>query len=240
MSVIGVPTEWLDFIDSKLPEILSVILTSWAEMPSPASNETEDNITVALCRRLRQNRNARELPFQIHTQLVELDPMAGESLGRLDIAFIPPVTREDMYFCLESKRLNVIKDGELRAYASEYVRFGMMRFVTGQYSKTVRHGGMIGYVLDGRVPEAMSNVEANIRDRHKELCMSPPGAFQASAVLADSRARETHHQRAHETGLFRIHHLFVAAQSRAHEQKETVPQCPDVPSKPIHGRAGQL
>ena len=211
MSVIGDPTEWLEFIDSKLPEILSVILTSWAELPSPASDETEDNITVALCRRLRQNRSARELPFQIQTQLVELDPMPGESLGRLDIVFIPPVTREDIYFCLESKRLNVIKDGEFRTYASEYVRFGMMRFVTGQYSKMVRHGGMIGYVLDGQLPTAMTNVEANIRARHKELCMSPPGTFQASAVTDDSRARETHHKRAHETAPFRIHHLFVAA-----------------------------
>ena len=47
--------------------------------------------------------------------------MPGEDLGRLDIAFIPLVPREDIYFCLESKRLNVVKDGKLRAYASEYV-----------------------------------------------------------------------------------------------------------------------
>lgn len=211
MSVIGAPTEWLDFIDSKLPEILSVILTSWAEMPSSASNETEDNITVALCQKLRQNRNVRELPFQIQTQMVELDPMPGESFGRLDIAFIPPVTREDIYFCLESKRLNVIKDGKFRTYASEYVRLGMMRFVTGQYSKIARHGGMIGYVLDGKIADAMTNVEANIQKRHEELCMNPPGAFQQSGVLAgDSRVRETHHKRARETELFRIHHLFMA------------------------------
>lgn len=33
----------------------------------------------------------------------------------------------------------------------------MLRFVTGQYSKAVRHGGMIGYVLDGNVSRAMTN-----------------------------------------------------------------------------------
>jgi len=213
VSVLGASTEWVDLIDSMLPEILSLVLTSWGETPSPAPNEKEDNITIALCRTLMQNRTARGLPFQVRTQVIELDPMPGEDLGRLDIAFIPLVPREDIYFCLESKRLNVMKGGKLRAYASEYVRFGMERFVTGQYSKMVRHGGMIGYVLDGQVPNAMSNVEANIRERHKELCMSPPGAFQASAVTDDSRARETHHQRAHETGPFRIQHLFVAAES---------------------------
>lgn len=210
MTVLGASTEWADLIDSMLPEILSLVLASWDEMPSPASNAKEDDITNALCRILMQNRNARELMFQVRTQVVELDPMLGEDLGRLDIAFIPLVPREDIYFCLESKRLNVLKDKKLRSYASEYVRFGMMRFVTGQYSKMVRHGGMIAYVLDGKVSDAMSNVEANIQERHKELCMNSPGAFKSSAVTGDSRARETHHHRAHETELFRIHHLFMA------------------------------
>ena len=216
MTVIGVSTEWADLIDSKLPEILNLVLTSWAEMPSPGSDETEDNITIALCRRLMQSRTARGLMFQIRTQVVELDPMPGEDLGRLDIAFIPLVPREDVYFCLESKRLNVVKEGKFRPYASEYVRLGMMRFVTGQYSKIVRHGGMIGYVLDGRVSDAISNVEDNIRRRHEELCMSPPGAFRPSALLtADSRVRETHHQRTHETGPFCIHHLFMPGRTDA-------------------------
>src|ERR1700730_13074985 len=116
-----------------LPDILSLVLTSWAEMPSPEADETEDNITIALCRKLMQNRTARGLMFQIHTQLVELDPMPGEDLGRLDIAFVPLVPREDIYFCLESKRLNVVKDGVPRSYASEYVNLGMVRFITGQY-----------------------------------------------------------------------------------------------------------
>jgi hypothetical protein len=212
VSIIGISTEWADLIDSMVPEILSLVTTSWAAMPSPASDETEDNITNALCRTLMQNRTARGLMFQVRTQVVELDPMPGEDLGRLDIAFIPLVPREDIYFCLESKRLNVLKNGELRAYASEYVRLGMLRFVTGQYSRMVRHGGMIGYVLDGRVSDAMTNVEANIRQRHEELCMTPPGAFQPSAMLtSDSRARETHHKRSHETSLFRIHHVFMPA-----------------------------
>ena len=130
----------------------------------------------------------------------------------MDITFIPLVPSEDIYFCLESKRLNILKNGQRRALASEYFLYGMLRFVTGQYSKAVHHhGGMIGYVRDGNVSGATSNVEDNIRQRHKELCMTPPGAFVPSTILkADVRARETHHQRAHETNLFRIHHLFMA------------------------------
>lgn len=212
MSVIGVSAEWADLIDPMVPQILSLVIVSWQEMPSPAPNEKEDNITTALCRTLRQNRTARSLPFQIHTQQVELDPMPGEDLGRLDIVFVPMVPREDIYFCLESKRLNALMGGQRRALSAEYIQFGMLRFVTGQYSKAVRHGGMIGYVLGGNISNAMGNVEANIRRRHQELCMTSPGAFLASTVLRDEpRARETHHKRGHDTNIFRIHHLFMAA-----------------------------
>ena len=211
MAVVGTPTEWVDLIDPMVPVILNLVIATWEEMAAPVPDETEDNITTALCRALKQNRTARGLMFQIHTQLVELEPMPGEDLGRLDIAFIPLVPREDIYFCLESKRLNVVKDGQPRAYASEYVTSGMLRFVTGQYSKAVRHGGMLAYVLDGDVVRAMSNVEANIRKQHSVLCMAAPGAFLPSmALVADPRARETHHQRVHEASLFRLHHLFMA------------------------------
>ena len=109
-------------------------------MPAPSKDEKEDNITNSLCETLRQNRTARSLPFQINTQHVELDPMPDEELGRLDIVFVPLVPREDIYFCLECKRLNVIKSGQKRSYASEYVLYGMMSFITGQYSKAVHHG----------------------------------------------------------------------------------------------------
>jgi hypothetical protein len=214
VSIIGISSEWADLIDPMVPEILRLVVATWEEMPSPAPDDKEDNITFALCRALRQNRTARSLMFQIHTQLVELEPALGEDLGRQDIVFVPLVPREDIYFCLESKRLNVVKDGTLRTYASEYVTRGMLRFVAGQYSRAVKHGGMIGYVLDANVSQAMTNVEANIQTHHAALCMTPPGVLQTSTVLkVDTRARETHHQRPHETPRFCLHHLFMAAGS---------------------------
>ena len=211
--VVGSPAEWVDLIDPMVPAILSLVVSSWEEMPAYAADETEDNITLLLCRRLRQNKKARALPFQVRPQTIELDPMPGsdEETGRMDIVFVPHTDDEDIYFCLESKRLNVIKNGKIRSYASEYVKKGMIRFVTGFYAKAVRHGGMLAYVLDGDVPKAMSNVEANMQANQAELYMAAPGAFVPSAILtSDARARETHHQRSHETELFRIHHLFMA------------------------------
>ena len=210
MAIVGIPTDWADLIDPLVPQILALVIAAWEGMPLPTADEGEDKITIALCRALQQNRTARGLMFQIRTQVVELDPVPGEDLGRMDIVFIPLVPREEIYFCLESKRLNVVKNGKARAYASEYVTFGMLRFVTGQYSKAVRHGGMIAYVLDGNLSRAMSNIENNMQRQHSALGMTAPGSFLPSTSLKDdARARETHHRRSHETQLFRIHHLFV-------------------------------
>jgi hypothetical protein len=211
MSIVGVPSDWVNLIDPMVPQVLHLVISTWEAMAAPASDAREDDITNTLCRALRDNRTARSLMFNIHTQQVELEPTPGEDMGRLDLAFSPLVPREDIYFCLECKRLNVVVNGQTRAYAAEYVTSGMLRFVTGQYARAVRHGGMLAYVLDGDVARAIANIEGNIRTQHVVLCMAAPGVFQTSSVLPrDSRVRESHHQRAHETPLFRIHHVFVA------------------------------
>ena len=212
MTVVGTAADWVDLLDSMVPDILSLVITTWETMQPQGQDNKEDNITIALCLALRQARTARNLPLQIHTQQIELNPMLDQDLGRLDITFNVLVPKEDIYFCLEAKRLNVVKDGAHRPYASEYVTLGMLRFVSGKYSKTVRHGGMIGYVLDGNVAHAIANIAANIKSQCSALRMEPPGSLRTSTIINDdSRVRETHHHRDHESTVFHIHHLFMAA-----------------------------
>lgn len=81
MTVADIPIEWADLIDSLVPEILNLVIASWDEMSPPAPDEKEDDITIALCRALMQNRTARGLPFQVRTQVVELEPAPGEDLA---------------------------------------------------------------------------------------------------------------------------------------------------------------
>ena len=50
MRIVGVPNDWADLINPMVPEILNLVIASWEEMPAPASDEKEDNITIALCR----------------------------------------------------------------------------------------------------------------------------------------------------------------------------------------------
>ena len=160
-------------------------------------------------------------------QLVELDPAAGEDQGRMDIVFSPLAPREDIYFCLECKRLNVREGDEIRPYFAEYVQFGMLRFVRGQYARSVRFGGMLAFVLDGDIAAAIAGVERNISNNHCKLGMAMPGAFRlSSARPSDSRVRETGHRREADLGQFVIQHLFMPGDPNA-------PLRPMVAAKPL-------
>ena len=133
MSFEGDPTAWLDLIDSQVPAILRLIMSTWEKMPPLPPEALEDPTTEGLCRALRKNRTSAELPFRIDIQVVELDPAAGQEQGRMDIAFSPMVPHEAFYFCLECKRLNVAQQGRRRSLGAEYVAQGMLRFVNRQY-----------------------------------------------------------------------------------------------------------
>jgi hypothetical protein len=211
MMQFGSPEDWVNFIETQVPDILALVIETWEAMPPPAGNELEDRVSEVLCRSLRQSRNRCDLPFRIDTQLVELDPAAGQDQGRMDIVFSPAVPREDIYLCLECKRINVRGENGVRPCFVEYVRFGMFRFVRGQYANSVRHGGMLAFVLDGDVAGAISGVEINIQNLSGDLGMDSPGAFLASTVRpTDARIRETRHRRSQHAEPFVIHHLFMA------------------------------
>lgn len=211
MSFGGDPTAWLDLIDSQVPAILRLILSTWEEMPTLPPDALEDPTTEGLCRALRKNRNSAELPFRIDIQMVELDPAAGQGQGRMDIAFSPMVPHEAFYFCLECKRLNVTLNGRRRSLGTEYVTQGMLRFVERQYGDQVRHGGMLGYVLDGRVNHAINAVETAIRSHHDDLKISGEAGLRRSSFLpAIEYIFETAHVRDLAGSQFLLQHIFAA------------------------------
>jgi hypothetical protein len=77
MNLVGAPGEWSDLIESLVPDILALIISTLAVIPAFPADSREDSITEQLCRLLRMNRTSGNLPLQIHTQMVELDPSGG-------------------------------------------------------------------------------------------------------------------------------------------------------------------
>ena len=215
MSFIGDPGDWDTFFEKSLvPAILAHVLATWDRLERPVQDERESNISRCLYSALVNAKDRSQHPFRISYEDVEVDTDLAKVTGRKDIVFHPS-TEETIYFCLECKRLNVESAGKLKSLADEYVKNGMQRFVTGQYAQAVRHGGMLGYVLDGDVQRAMSNVENCIRLHSEALGINDkdaPGCLQRSSICPDDPAvRETSHQRRHESMPFRIHHLFLAS-----------------------------
>lgn len=210
MKLYGISDEWLDLIETLVPDILELVVSTWRMMPPLVCDAREDPTTEELSRRLRNNRSAAELPLRIDIQMVELGESADEDQGRMDIVFSPLVPTEQVYFCLECKRLNVKKGDVVRTYASEYVAHGMLRFVKSKYAPVVGEGGMLGYVLDGKTDAAMESVSSVVRKRYEELRMERPGTMHRSSVRrADDLARETRHKRRRDRQGFLIHHIFA-------------------------------
>jgi hypothetical protein len=209
--IAGDPAAWDDFFQQSLiPNVLALVMNTWERMEKPEQTDHENDISRKLYAALKNGKDRNRHPFLIRYEDVEIDTDLAIETGRKDIVFFPPANDEDIYFCLEAKRLNALVAGVRRSLADEYVKEGMQRFIDGKYSRFVRHGGMLGYVLNGQVARAMRNVEANIRGRAQELGMAVPGGFFPSRILPDDPSvKETHHSRAHDTTLFCIHHLFM-------------------------------
>jgi len=210
MTVVGDAGMWSDtFPNDLIPRILDLVTETWESFEKPTSMEHEVPITRRLRRALKQAKDYRRLPVRIERESAEDDLIAGDELGRIDLKFLPAVSAlEEVYFAFECKRLNILENGKRRTLAPAYVIEGMMRFVTGQYASRMQHGGMIGYVLDGRCNDAIRLVKSNIRKRCSDL------QLDADSILLQSRLRpnnpmirETAHRLSRS---FLLHHVFLS------------------------------
>ena len=99
------------------------------------------------------------------------------SKGKIDIAALMDQEREH-YLAYECKRLCVIHNGTRGSLATRHVKDGMMRFLTEQYAEGLPVGCMLGYVMDGDLSFARTQVNSAI-DAHNiplgTMYGAPPG-----------------------------------------------------------------
>jgi hypothetical protein len=209
---VGDPNLWSDvFPEELVPRILDLVWETWKTFEKPAPDEHEVPITRRFKNDLKQAKDFRRLPVRIEREPAEDDPATGEELGRIDLKFNPAGSaREEVYFAFECKRLYAAIEGTVRAFTAEYVSEGMSRFVTGQYSARIHHGGMIGYVLNGETDQAKKQIEKNVRNQWQKLRMTNPASLGESSLKADiDDIRETVHV-LDDGRAFRLHHVFLA------------------------------
>lgn len=49
MTALGSPEEWVDFIETQVLAILTLVIETWETLPPPAGNELEDAVSESLC-----------------------------------------------------------------------------------------------------------------------------------------------------------------------------------------------
>lgn len=138
------------------------------------------------------------------------DPTFGTQTGRNDLRFYQrDIPGQRIFFTVECKRLHVTTESGFRHLGDKYVDDGLQRFVDGRYSAGQPYGGMLGYVMDNRLPEAFARVRKEITARRKALCMRRArGLSCPSSILPSVRqSADTFHQRS--DGEFTVHHLLV-------------------------------
>ena len=122
---VGDPSYWDDFFQQNLiPSVLSYVIATWEQMPMPGPSDLEDAISVKLYSALVNAKDRNTHPFLIRYQDVEVDTDLLKVTGRKDIVFFPS-HQEEIYLCLEAKRLNAVISGVRRSLADEYVKEGM-------------------------------------------------------------------------------------------------------------------
>ncbi len=215
MGSAGNAKEWKRdlFPHELIPEILELVINAWKISPKPNPLDLEVSISEELIKKIRIEKNRRgDLPFHVWAEVKTLDTQA-ENQGRTDILFAYLGTpKEEIHFVFECKRLRIPypPPSRLATNNSGYVNDqGMMCFITGKYSGSVTNGGMIGYVMDGQIKEAITSVGKLIKTKRFSLKLAKDTGLEHSSIMDDSQnIRETRHVLCKRN--FTIHHIFLA------------------------------
>ena len=168
------PTVWASRFRSFDDRCLECVVAVWPRCLSELRSQPgEDTITASLVDILLRDPDTR---WHFHWIEFQYEPLghtstgAAYSKGRIDMAVFLNQDR-DRYLAYECKRLNERRGDGRRSLAGRYVKDGLSRFVSGQYSENLPVGCMLGYVLDGDLAFADRSVRAKILEFRMDMAL---------------------------------------------------------------------
>ncbi len=189
-----------------VPQVIQLVLDSWKTFRTIRTDEVK--ITQEFYAVLNRNQKLSKLPFIIDVETILINENGTEQIGRLDIRIIHGYIRE-VYFSIECKRLRwEFPGGRFDTLASAYVTDGMYRYFNDQYAQGLDKGGMLGYVMDGNVNEAIKDVQKAIEKRRKNLHMPESRTLKETTIISSKLVKETCHNY-EPNGNFVIYHIFL-------------------------------
>lgn len=191
----GSPDAWLAHFRDLGEQMSEAIEAAWPICIGPlqakkGSMTHEDHITEHLVHALRRT---KKVPGRIAYQYVLLvkDTNGNVSLSS-SIDFVLTVgDDEDVYLAYECKRLNVPYPTGVSNLCVPYVKDGLMRFVTGQYSNGLPMAMMIGYVMNGNNGRARKGLSRVMKARAATTGLTAE-LDHTSLPGAPTRFRSTH------------------------------------------------
>lgn len=211
--IVGDPQEWKDRFITLDERLLQRILLLWpACLALLPGQPEEDTITINLVHLLSKDAVVRRICYFVTYQHEPFGTHPGGtkfSKGKIDIAFLVDQDRE-RYLAYECKRLNVINNGRA-SLATRYVDQGMMRFLTEQYAEGLPVGGMLGYVMDGDLAFALSQITAAVTARKVPLGLTAGPTL--GPPIAGIERFATNHQRANKSDIELRHALLPFSSS---------------------------
>jgi hypothetical protein len=203
------------FPESDTPRIINEVLDCARKLTKKHATEREDKLTNRLYRMIIREKGyragpARQLCPQPQYDVFDFEGDNDDPIGRIDLVYVYGSLR-DTYFAIEAKRLHVTFPSGYKTLAVEYVakEQGMMCFISGKYSSAQRAGAMLGYVFDGAVGKARSEIKSAIFKHSVKLNLCAPSEFRKSKIVTcKERVDETHHDLGSRR--FCIYHLLVS------------------------------
>ena len=84
----------------------------------------------------------------------------------------------------------------------------MLRYFNGQYAQNLNKGGMLGYVMDGQVDDAIKNVSKAIKKHSSKLHLSSKAPLTPSPALSSTQVKQSSHNYGPDK-IFTIYHIFL-------------------------------
>lgn len=208
--IIGISDAWVKHFkrhDERLLERICAILPDCIAVLG--NNPHEDAITLNLVTRFHKDKIIRRLfhywEYQFEPHGIDIHG-AAYSKGQIDFALFWDTDREQ-YLAYEAKRLNVSTQKGTASLATPYIKQGVLRFVTEQYSKDLPVGCMLGYVLDGNITSIYPKVTKAIKENAKLIGLLLPS--KPLPMISTAKRFESTHEREQSGGYINIRHALV-------------------------------
>ena len=170
--LVGDPAAWLDRFRSVDVRFLERLAVLWPNcLAILPQNPDEDTITINIVDVLSKDVEARRWFYHLEYQFEPFGYTSegwAYSKGKVDLAILFDFERVN-YLAYECKKLRMVEQGRFRTLATEYVKEGVVRFVTERYASGLPVGCMLGYVMDGQLLNARDAIDAALLAQN-EVC----------------------------------------------------------------------